>query len=107
MVLRFCTSGTVIVRCKVVAIPALSSPSLKIVLPPQTYLVRLVQYWHCACVTRDLMQDRIRHWDLGLTLYNLVSLNSALNIARYRTRWSHAAGTLSVCKSALNCNFVA
>jgi hypothetical protein len=52
----------------VVAIPALSSPSLKIVAPPQTNLVALhdVGYRHCSCVTRDLVQDRIRHCNSGM-----------------------------------------
>jgi hypothetical protein len=40
---------------RVVAIPALSSPSLKIVAQLTTYLIRLgdVRYRHCSCMTRD------------------------------------------------------
>jgi uncharacterized membrane protein (DUF106 family) len=40
----------------VVAIPALSSPSLTMVAQPTIKLVRLVQYQQCCSVTRDLFR---------------------------------------------------
>ena len=70
-------------------------------------LVWPVRYRHCTCVTLDLIRDHIRDWNWRMKMHNSVSLNSALNSAWCRTRWSHVAGTAYVCKPALDCNFVA